>query len=172
VGGSCADGGPYVIAVHCPENTGFFTLIGPYGGVAGVLISILLARQFGTMIILAWTITFLVLSLPFVLIGAVTLPTGLPFLFGGLFFVAMAVAPLVIEGRAAGVQRLFLGVTDARDRRFRERDSARPSMFVPGMPNGPATVPPTARDWALSLGLWLGATLTGVLLALLAYLSA
>jgi len=162
VGGTCADGGAYVIAVHCPENTDIFTLGGVYGGIGAVLVSIVLARMFGTRIILAWTILFLTLSLPFLFVGAVTLPTGLPFLIGGVVFVAMAIAPVGIEARAAGLQRLFLGVTDAAGRRFREREGARASMFIPGTPNPEDAVAPTSRDWALSLGLFLIPVVVGV----------
>jgi hypothetical protein len=169
VGGTCAEGGPFVIAVHCPENTDVFTLGGVYGGLAALFINLFVARTFGTRILLAWTILFGTLSLPFLLVGGSTLPSGITFLLIGLFTVAMAVAPLVIEARAAGLQRTFLGVADASGRRFRERDDARSSMFVPGQPNPQDAVVATARDWATSLGLWLGTGAVGVLLALLVF---
>jgi hypothetical protein len=171
VGGTCADGGPYVIAVHCPENTDVFTLGGIYGGLAAVLAALLIARGFGTrLVVLAWPILFLTLSLPFVLVGVLAfLDGGAPFLFGGLLFVAMAIAPLVIEWRAAGPQRTFLGISDAAGRRFRERDGARPAMMSPGIPNPPDAVDPTARDWALSLGTAVISATAGVALAVLVF---
>lgn len=162
IGGTCADGGPYVIAVHCPENTDVLTLGGVYGGVAAVLVSLLLAREFGTRIILAWTILFVFIAVPFLL-------AGIPFVFGGVLILAMAIAPLVIDWRAAGPQRTFLGVVDARGRRFRERDGARESFLVPGAPNPADAVAPTARDWALSLGLWIGPLVFGVALGFAAF---
>jgi hypothetical protein len=166
VGGTCADGGPYVIAVHCPENTGFFTQLGVYGGLLAVLASLVLARGFGTRLeVLAWPVLFLTLSVPFLLVG-------LPFLLGGLLFVAMAIAPLVIEWRTAGPQRTFLGITDLRGRRFREREAARPSMMSPGIPNPPDAVVPAAGDWARSLGLWIAGSVLGVALGVLAFSAA
>jgi hypothetical protein len=162
IGGTCAEGGPYEIAVHCPENTDLFTLGGVYGGVGAVFVALLFARDFGTRIILAWTILFLAMGVPFLL-------AGLPFLIGGLLFVAMAIAPLVIDWRAAGPQRTFLGVADATGRRFREREGARASFLVPGYPNPSDAVAPTARDWALSLGLSIIPATVGVLLAVLLF---
>lgn len=162
IGGTCADGGPYVIAVHCPENTDILTLGGVYGGLGAVFVSMFVARTFGTRIILAWTILFLGLAIPFLL-------AGLPFVVIGVFIVVMAIAPLVIDWRAAGPQRTFLGITDATGRRFRERDGARASFLAPGSPNPDDAVVPTARDWALSLGLWIGPVVLGVVLGVLAF---
>jgi len=162
LGGTCADGGPFVIAVHCPENTDVLTLGGVYGGVGAVFVALFFARGFGTRIILAWTILFLSMAVPFVL-------AGFPFVVGGLVFLAMAIAPLVIDWRAAGPQRTFLGITDASGRRFRERDGARETFLVPGRPNPQDAVQPTARDWGLSLGLSIVPVVVGVLLGVLAY---
>jgi hypothetical protein len=126
--------------VHCPANTDIFTTGGIYGGLAAVLIAVLVARGFGTrLVVLAWPILFLTLSVPFLL-------AGLPFLVIGLLFVAMALAPVVIEWRAAGPQRTFLGITDAAGRRFREADGAKAAMMSPGVPNPPEAVPPAPRD--------------------------
>ena len=127
-----------------------------------MLVSLVLAREFGTRIILAWTVLFLFIGIPFLL-------AGLPFVVGGVLILAMAIAPLVIDWRAAGPQRTFLGVVDARGRRFRERDGARESFLVPGVPNPDGAVPPTARDWATSLGLWIVPVVLGVVLGVLAY---
>ncbi|MEO8261064.1 MAG: hypothetical protein ABI566_00730 [Pseudolysinimonas sp.] len=163
VGGSCADGGPYVIAVHCPENTDIFTLGGVYGGLAAVFVALLVARGFGTrLIVLAWPILFGTLAVPFLL-------AGLPFVFAGVLFLLMASGPLVIEWRAAGPQRTFLGITNAAGTRFRERDGARAAMMSPGIPNPPDAVAATARDWATSLGLAIIPAAVGLLLALGAF---
>ena len=163
VGGTCADGGPYVIAVHCPENTDIFTIGGIYGGLAAVFVALLIARGFGTrLVVLAWLILFLTLSIPFML-------AGLPFIVIGIVFVIMALVPLVIEWRAAGPQRTFLGITDAAGHRFRERDGARPAMMSPGIPNPPDAVPATPGDWTLSLGLALGAAALGTVLGVLVF---
>jgi hypothetical protein len=161
VGGTCADGGPFVIAVHCPENTDIFTLGGVYGGLAAVFIALLVARGFGTrLVVLAWPILFLTLSLPFLI-------SGLPFVIGGVVFVIMALVPVFIEWRTAGPQRTFLGITNAAGTRFVEPERARASMMSPGTPNPPDAVPPTARDWALSLALAVIPAVVGVILAFL-----
>ena len=163
VGGTCADGGPYVIAVHCPENTDIFTIGGIYGGLAAVFIALLVARGFGTrLVVLAWPILFLTLSVPFLL-------AGLPFIVIGIVFVVMALIPLVIEFRAAGPQRTFLGITNAASIRFRERDGARAAMMSPGTPNPPDAVPATTGDWTLSLGLALGAAALGTVLGVVVF---
>jgi hypothetical protein len=162
VGGTCADGGPFVIAVHCPENTDILTLGGVYGGLGGVFVALVVARGFGTRIILAWTILFLGIAIPFLL-------AGLPFVIGGVVIFLMAIAPLVIDWRAAGPQRTFLGITDAAGRRFREREGARESFLAPGAPNRDDAVAPTAGDWTLSLGLWIGSIALGVVLGILAF---
>jgi hypothetical protein len=163
VGGTCADGGPYVIAVHCPENTDIFTIGGIYGGLGAVFVALLIARGFGTrLVVLAWPILFLTLSIPFLL-------AGLPFIVIGIVFVIMALVPLVIEWRAAGPQRTFLGITDTAGHRFRERDGARPAMMSPGIPNPPDAVPATTGDWTLSLGLAIGAAVLGTVLGVLVF---
>jgi len=161
VGGTCADGGPYVIAVHCPENTDIYTLGGVYGGLAAVFVALLVARGFGTrLVVLAWPILFLTLSLPFLI-------SGLPFVIGGILFVIMAVAPLVTEWRTAGPQRTFLGITNAAGTRFVEPARAQASMMSPGTPNPPDAVAATAGDWAISLGLSVIPAGIGVALAVL-----
>jgi hypothetical protein len=163
VGGTCADGGPYVIAVHCPENTDIFTIGGIYGGLAAIFIALLIARGFGTrLVVLAWPILFLTLSAPFLL-------AGLPFIVIGIVFVIMALVPLVIEWRAAGPQRTFLGITNAAGTRFRERDGARAAMMSPGTPNPPDAVQATTGDWTLSLGLALIAAVAGTVLGVVVF---
>lgn len=171
VGGTCASGGPYVIAIQCPDDTGFFSLTGVYGGLGAVFLALLVARGFGTrLVVLAWPILFLTLSLPFVLVGAGTfVEGGAVFLIIGLVFVVMALIPLVLEFRAAGPQRTLLGITDAAGHRFAERPGARASMMDRGIPNPPDAVPATVRDWALSLALWLPSTAVGAALGVLAW---
>jgi hypothetical protein len=146
VGGTCADGGPYVIAVHCPENSNLFTLIGVYGGLAAVAIALILAREFGTRLIaLAWPALFGTLGVVFCLGGG-------PFIVIGAFFLIMAAVPLAIELRGS-VQRVFLGPRNALGQRFTEESWARTTMQFKGEINGSDAVAPTATDWALSLGL-------------------
>lgn len=160
VGGTCADGGPFVISVHCPENTDIFTLGGVYGGLAAVFIALVVARGFGTrLVVLAWPILFLTLSLPFLI-------SGFPFVIGGIVFVIMAIAPLFTEWRTAGPQRTFLGITNTSGTRFIEPERARASMMSPGTPNPPDAIPATPGDWALSLGLAIVPAALGVIIAI------
>jgi hypothetical protein len=138
------------------------TLGGVYGGVIAAFGGLIVARGFGLRIILAWTVLFLALGVPFLL-------AGFPFLLGGLLFVAMAVAPLLLDWRAAGPQRTFLGLDRLDGRRFREREGARETFLAPGRPNPADAVEPTARDWGLGLGLPIIAIIVGVLLGVLAF---
>ncbi|CAN5256298.1 hypothetical protein BH11ACT3_BH11ACT3_12160 [soil metagenome] len=158
VGGTCAEGGPYVISVHCPENSNLFTNVGIYGGVLAVFLNVFLGRNFGVNIGLAWTILFGLLGLVFSFGGG-------PFIIGGVLFFVMAFAPLALAFRGS-VQRIFLGAQNAGGQRFREEDWARPTIFFAGEVNGADAVTPTARDWALSLGLAVIPAAVGAFLAL------
>lgn len=40
IGGYCADGGPYVVATHCPQGVDWMTPIGMWVGVGGVILYI------------------------------------------------------------------------------------------------------------------------------------
>jgi hypothetical protein len=174
IGGTCASGGPYVIAVQCPDDNGFFSLLGVYGSLAAVLVfGILLARDFGTRIVaLAWPILFLILSGVFLLGGGAAIADGgaadggVAFLLIGVLFVVMALVPIVLEVRAGGWQRQFLGVRRLDGVRFVEKDGATRSWTSPGDPNPAGAVPPTARDWALSLGIFVFSAGLGIVLAL------
>jgi hypothetical protein len=170
VGGSCASGGPYVIAVECPDGSGFFSLLGVYGSLGAVFLALVVARDFGTRLVaLAWPILFITLGGVFVLLGMSALAEGSwPFALIGVLFLVMAVVPLVLELRASA-QRVFLGVADLAGRRFRERDGARPSMTSKGFPNPPDAIPPAIGDWTLSLALWIVPAAVGVALGFAAW---
>ena len=173
VGGTCASGGPYVIAVQCPEGASAFTMIGVWGGLAAVFLALIMARDFGTRLVaLAWPILFLTLGTLFAVIGGAGFSAGgWPFVLIGLLFLVMAAVPLVLELRASA-QRVFLGVTDVAGRRFRERDGARTSMTSKGSPNPPDAVEPVLGDWTLSLALSIVPVAAGVALAVLAWRAA
>jgi hypothetical protein len=109
VGGSCADGGPYVSAQPCPEGVALATLVGILGGIA----SLFLAAWKGTVIgdgatsvlFLAWPALFGALGLNFLLYG-LDPPGDEPgwawgWLICGVVFWAMALAPLLVRGAAA-----------------------------------------------------------------------
>ena len=170
VGGTCASGGPYVIAVQCPEGSNLFSLLGVYGALGGLFLALVVAREFGTRLVaLAWPILFLTLGGVFVLLGgAVLAEGGWVFVVIGVLFLVMALVPLVLELRASS-QRVFLGARDASGRRFRERDGARPSLTSRDRPNPPDAVEPTVGDWTLSLALSIVPAAVGVALAFAAW---
>jgi hypothetical protein len=177
IGGTCATGGPYVIAVQCPEDNAFFSLLGVYGSLAAVLVfGVFLARDFGTRIVaLAWPILFLILGGLFLVGGGAAIAAGgthaaadggIAFLLIGVLFVVMALVPVVLEVHAGGWQRQFLGARRLDGVRFLEKEDATKSWTSPGQPNPPGAVAPTARDWGLSLGIFVCAGGLGILLAL------
>jgi hypothetical protein len=173
VGGTCASGGPFVIAVGCPEGSSAFTMLGVWGGLGAVFLALIFARDFGARLVaLAWPILFLTLGAVFALIGGAAFSAGgWPFVLIGLLFLVMALVPLVLELRASA-QRVFLGVADVAGRRFREREGARPSMTSKGIPNPPEAVTPVLGDWTLSIALWIVPAAAGVALAVVAWRAA
>jgi hypothetical protein len=170
VGGTCASGGPFVIAVECPDGSSAFTLLGVYGALGAVVVALIVARDFGTRLVaLAWPILFLTLGGVFAVIGGAGFAQGgWPFALMGVLFLVMALVPLVFELRASP-QRTFLGVADLAGRRFRERQGARTSMTSKGIPNPPDAVEPAPGDWTLSLALAVVPAAVGVALALVAW---
>lgn len=170
VGGTCASGGPYVIAVECPDGAGFFSVLGVYGGLGALFLALVVAREFGTRLVaLAWPILFVTLGAVFVIIGGSAVAEGgWVFVLLGVLFLVMALVPLGLELRASA-QRVFLGVRDLAGLRFRERDGARPSMTSRDRPNPPDAIPPTRGDWTLSLALWIVPAAVGVWLGYAAW---
>lgn len=151
LGGSCASGGPYEIAVECPDSVVAFTPLSIYGGLLAVGISIFLARGFGTPLTTwAWPVLFIGLGgaflLAFIFAGDVT---GL--IIGGVFII-MGLVPLVLELRGSP-QRVFLGQRDARGVQFNEGPRARRSLLSPTAPNPEGAVQPTFGHWALALAI-------------------
>ena len=160
LGGFCASGGPYVIAVECPPAVAALTPLSIFGGLIAVGLSLVFARGFGMpLAVWSWPILFVGLGTAFALAGGVT------FVIIAVLFVGMGLVPLVLELRASP-QRTFLGTTDATDRRFAERDSARRSIFATGEPNPEGADRPTGGAWALGLGIPLVAIALGLYLAL------
>jgi hypothetical protein len=151
VGGSCASGGPYDIAVPCPDNVTAFLPWCVFGGLFAIAIAIALGQGFGTQVImLAWPILFCSLGVLFL---AAFFGTGDPTgLIIGVLFEAMGLAPLVIEFRGS-VQRVFLGSVNLDGQRFYEGPRARKSLMSPSEPNPEGAVAPRAVDWLLSLGI-------------------
>jgi hypothetical protein len=163
LGGSCASGGPYEIAVQCPDNVALFAPLSIFGGLAAVGVSIALAQGFGTPLTTwAWPVLFVGLGSAFLL--AFIFGHDLIGLIIGTMFVLMGLAPLVLELRGSP-QRVFLGQFTAGGKQFFEGDRARRSLLSPTAVNPEAAVIPTLAHWALSLGITVVAAAAGYLTA-------
>lgn len=151
LGGSCASGGPYEIAVECPDAVAMFAPLSIFMGLAAVGIGMFFARGFGTPLTTwAWPILFCGLGGAFLyeFFG-----TGDPVgLIIGAMFEIMGVIPLILEFRGSP-QRVLLGLRNASGARFYEGERARRSILSPGTPNPEGAVPPTAGDWLLALAI-------------------
>jgi len=193
LGGFCASGGAYVIQTQCPDVVTWSAPVSIFGGLIAVGIGVLVARGFGTPLVSwAWPILFIGLGLVFAGSGIVSGVDGIVFDLLAVMFVLMGGVPLVIELRA-DPQGFFLGTTNADGTKFVTRDTGRRSLYrfaqadernqpYPGLqaadpdaaadnpngtgPSGTGPIPPTARDWALSLGILLVFGALGVYLAL------
>lgn len=147
LGGSCASGGPYEIAVECPDNVAIFAPLSIFGGLIAVGISAFLAQGFGTPLTTwAWPVLFVGLGLAFLfsldVVGLVI----------GVFFVIMGLVPIVLELRGSP-QRVFLGQFAANGQQFYEGENARRSLMSPTTPNPQDAVRPTSANWVLAIGI-------------------
>jgi hypothetical protein len=166
LGGFCASGGPYVIAVACPATlawsfpVGFITVF-----VAGTLAFFFQKGFSAPVMVWGWPILFVGLGIGFFQM----IPLGGVFVgvLCGTLFVLMGLAPLVFELRA-GPRRVILGKTNVRDQRFTEKPGAPRTFYAFGRDDPALAVPPTPADWALSLAVSILSIAAGVLLAILA----
>ncbi len=163
LGGSCASGGPYEIAVECPDNVAAFAPLSIFGGLIAVGISIFLAQGFGTPLATwGWPILFVGLGSVFMLAFIFAQdPVGLIL---GVLFIAMGLVPIVLEFRGSP-QRVFLGQFNVNGVQFAEGMRARTSLLSPKQPNPDDAVAPTGGSWALALFLCLGGIVLGYLTA-------
>jgi len=151
IGGSCASGGPYQIAVPCPESVAAFAPLSVFGGLIAVGLWVYLAQGFGMPLpVWAWTILFCGLGALFL---AAFFATGDPVgLILGIMFEIMGLVPLVIELRGSA-QRVFVGQVSATGRQFYEGDRARTTLMSRRSPNPDGAVRPTALNWIASVGI-------------------
>ncbi len=156
LGGSCASGGPYEIAVECPENVAAFTPLSIFGGLAAVGIALIFAQGFGTPLpAWSWAVLFVGLSVPFAIGGGVT-----GYVLCALF-VVMGLVPIVLELRANPL-RTFIGSSTAPGEAFVFSEGSRRSLMSMGAPTDGTRVP-TFRDGLAGLGIPLVASTLGVL---------
>jgi hypothetical protein len=165
LGGSCASGGPYVVAVECPRAVlivipaVFFLAIGAV--VAGSIVQ----RGFGTPILSwAWPIAFGSLGIGSIAGGILT--GGVWDYIGAGIFLLFAIPVLVFEYRQSPL-RLFAGATSLREQGFIVRTGHLRRMFrrKPSKQDYEQVVEATAADVVLALvltipsaalGTWLG----------------
>ena len=167
LGGSCASGGPYDIAVQCPDNIAAFAPLSVFGGLIAVAIAVFFAQGFGTPLTTwAWPILFIGLGsafmMAFIFAGD---PIGLII---GSMFIIMGLVPLILEIRGS-LQRIFIGQRDAAGVPLYEGPHARSSLMSPGAPNPDGAIPVNAGHWALALAITIVSTVLGWLLALSAF---
>ena len=159
LGGSCASGGPYEIAVECPDSVALFAPLSIFGGLIAAGIGGFFARGFGTPLTTwAWPILFCGLGGAFLyeFFG-----TGDPVgLILGLLFEIMGLVPLVLEVRASP-QRVLLGQNAADGSQFYEGDRARRSMTSRGTPNPEGSITPTAGHWMTALAITVACAFLG-----------
>ena len=151
LGGFCASGGPYQIAVQCPDSVVAFTPLSIFGGLIAVAISAFLAQGFGVPLTTwAWPILFCGLGLAF--LGGFVAYQDIVGLLLGIMFEIMGLVPLVIELRGSP-QRVFLGQFAVNGAQLYEGEKAKRSLMSPKTPNPEGAVQPTAAHWVLSLGI-------------------
>lgn len=163
VGGSCASGGPYVIAVECPEGVAAFAPLSIFGGLFAVAISLFLAQGFGTPLTTwAWPILFCGLGVVFLL--GFFLAGDIIGLVIGVMFELMGLAPLILELRGS-LQRVFLGQRAANGVQFYEGENARRSLMSMGAVNPDGAIQPTAPHWLFALAIAIGFGYLGYVVA-------
>ena len=133
LGGYCASGGAYVIETECPDAVVATMPLSIFGGLAAVALGVFLTRGFGMPVVSwAWPVLFVGLGAGFLIASAQ--PGGITFLIVGVLFVVMGAAPLVLELRAS-VRALFLGTTNVAGVKF-AAERAGPAVVPPVQPLG------------------------------------
>lgn len=164
LGGSCASGGPYEIAVECPDNVAAFAPLSIFGGLIAVGIGVFFAQGFGTPLgTWAWPVLFVGLGSAFML-AFIFGQDIIGLILGGMFII-MGLVPLVLEIRGS-VQRIFIGQRDAAGAQFYEGPRARRSLLSPAAPNPEGAVQVTAGHWVVALAITIVSAGLGWLLGL------
>ncbi|TBN58055.1 hypothetical protein EYE40_11990 [Glaciihabitans arcticus] len=163
LGGSCASGGPYQIAVECPETDG------PFVAAAVILIFVAifgyaLAGGFGVSLLpVGWLVLFGGFGALFIVgFFAMGLSSGI---IVGPVFLLMAIVPIGFMLLAAP-RALFLGKVRASGAQYYENEKTYNSLLLINPAKAASLVKPRALDWALSLGVAAVAMTSGVFAAL------
>lgn len=163
LGGSCASGGPYVIAVECP--TALLVVI-PWAFFVGIAVTIAgaaISRGFGTQLLSwAWVLCFGGMGVASIIGGV--LIGGVWFFITGAMFLLFAVPVLIYEFRSSPL-RLFFGATNLRGQGFIVRTGDLRKMFRRKKQDFEQVVDATPADAVIALlatmpfaalGFWLG----------------
>jgi hypothetical protein len=173
LGGYCASGGPYVIETECPDAVVAVVPLSIWGGLLAVAIGAIFARGFGTPVVSwAWPTLFIGLGTAFLI--ASTQPGGITFLIIGIMFVIMGAVPLVLEVRAS-IPNLLIGTRNVAGDPFVDNGNGRRSPLAAigrrFSDDSAQPVTPTAGDWRLALGISIVAIGLGIYLANLLFAS-
>ncbi|MFB9246725.1 hypothetical protein ACFFWE_00675 [Sphaerisporangium melleum] len=127
IGGSCGSGGPYVIAVPCPEGVDWLLPISIFGGLAGIGVYAFSLLPVGPrLVMLGWPALFLSLGYAF-LESALSAPEpDGGFLFCGVLFVLMGIGPLFFLFSRGAFRAVFWGTAP------RPGPSGSPAPTLPG----------------------------------------
>lgn len=159
LGGYCASGGPYVIAVECPENVVAFAPLSIFGGLIAVGIGLFFSNGFGMQLpAWAWAILFIGLSVPFAIGG------GVGNWITCVLFVLMGAVPLLLELRA-NAARAFIGTRTAAGEPLAFRNADRRSLLSIAAP-AEGSVTPHLGHVLAGIGVPLIGGTLGVLLAI------
>ena len=166
LGGSCASGGPYEIAVECPDNA-YLAPLSIVGGLIGVFAGLILAGGFGVSVLgFGWLALFgglgSIFLAGFVIAGDTT---GL---IVGVVFILMGLVPITGLLIAAPRQTL-LGRIRATGEQYVTSKSEYDHLVLINAPKAATLVRPRALDWVLSLCTWIAASALGAWVGSLAF---
>jgi hypothetical protein len=167
LGGFCASGGPYVIETECPEAVILFAPLGSLGMFASAAIALIFARGFGVSLVTwAWPILFIGLGSVF-FNGAADGQNVISNVLLGVMFVVMGVVPVWFVINSKALAPTIAGSRSLEGARFVY--DGKPRRYLGLTPTEGDAVPPTVRDWGISLGLWVVSVAAGGWLSLLAF---
>lgn len=168
LGGSCASGGPYAIAVECPRAVLIVIPAAFFLGLATVIAGAIIQRGFGTPLMSwAWGIAFGALGIASIVGGAAT--GGVWYFIGGAMFLLFSIPVLVFEYRQSPL-RFFVGATNLREEGFIVRTGKLRRLFRRrSKQDYPQVIEATLADGALALGLTVASAVAGSWLGWITY---
>ena len=165
VGGYCASGGPYVIAVECPRAVLIVVPWSIFLTIGAVIAGSIVQRGFGVPLLSwAWGLAFGALGVESIVAGILT--GGVWNFLGGAMFLLFSIPVLIFEFRHSPL-RFFIGATNLREQGFIIRTGGLKRMFRrrPGKQDYEQVVEATPADGVIAvaatapfavLGSWLG----------------